>query len=347
MKKIISFALALIMTLSLAACSSNSSAQSATESNAQTSSSQQSNTEQGSDASSWKPAHDITVRVPKAAGGAMDTVTRLATSGLNKTYGTTVLVTNMPGASGAIAATDLLNKQPDVCELMANGIVLYTLAPLFNPDIKINIDDYKFVSGLISEDFILCVNAASGIKNWDDLKAYAKNNRILVGCQSAGDSTHMLASAVFGESGIEWEAVSSDGSSKDVLALASNEVNVAIASESVFAQYVESGKVVPIMCFGNEDYTGYEGYTVPTAQSLGFDGVQWQSLNFLCTRAEVSDSDVDGMYNAIKAYSETDEFKDACKKANINYYICDGDTCKQIITGTESFCKKMYEKYYS
>lgn len=277
----------------------------------------------------------------------MDTITRLAVAGFNKNYGTTVLVNNITGASGAIAASDLLSKQPNVCELMSGGIVLFTLAPLFNSEVKVNVNDYKFVSGLISENFILCVNSASGIKSWDDLKTYAKSHRILVGCQPAGDGTHMLASAVFGGSGIKWEAVSSDGSSKDVLALASNEVNVAIATESVMSQYVSSGKITPIMCFGDKSYTGYSGYTVPTAESLGFDGVKWQSLNFLCTRAAVSDADVNGMYNSIKTYCNTDEFKTSCKKANITPYICDGNECKKTVSDAETFCKNMYEKYYA
>lgn len=340
MKRILSLALAAAMVLSFTACSGSTSSSSA----AANSSAKSEGTQQAAD---WKPAHDITIRVPKAAGDAMDNITRLVTAGFNKQYGTTIMVNNITGANGAIAAADLMSKKPDVCELMSGGIVLFTLAPLFNPDIKVNPDDYKFVSGLTSENFIMCVNASSGLKSWDDVKKYAKTNRILVGTQPAGGAIHMLATAVFGEAGIKWEAVSSDSSGKDVLALASNEVNIAIATESAFAQYIESGKLVPIMCFGKNSYTGYKGVTVPTAESLGFNGIQFNSLNYLCTRSDVPDSDVKAMYDSIKTYSNTDEFKASCTKSKITPYVCSGDECKQTVASAETFCKNMYEKYYA
>ena len=109
-------------------------------------------------AGSWKPDHDITIRVPNAAGGTMDTITRILGQGIQQSTGTTVMINNLTGASGAIAANDLLAKDADPCELMTSGIALFTLAPLFNQDIKVSLDDFTIVSGMVSEDFVLCVN---------------------------------------------------------------------------------------------------------------------------------------------------------------------------------------------
>ena len=109
-------------------------------------------------AGSWKPDHDITIRVPNAAGGTMDTNTRILGQGIQQSTGTTVMINNLTGASGAIAANDLLAKDADPCELMTSGIALFTLAPLFNQDIKVSLDDFAIVSGMVSEDFVLCVN---------------------------------------------------------------------------------------------------------------------------------------------------------------------------------------------
>ncbi|OKZ61636.1 MAG: hypothetical protein BHV88_22865 [Clostridiales bacterium 41_12_two_minus] len=65
---------------------------------------------------------------------------------------------------------------------MVGGIAMFTLAPLFNKDINLNIDDYQFVSGLVLEDLILYVNPSnSGIEDWDGLVKYAADNRIVYG----------------------------------------------------------------------------------------------------------------------------------------------------------------------
>ena len=51
---------------------------------------------------------------------------------------------------------------------------MFTLAPLFNKDINLSIDDYQFVSGLVLEDQLLYVSPSnSGIEDWDGLVKYA------------------------------------------------------------------------------------------------------------------------------------------------------------------------------
>ncbi|MFR8427222.1 MAG: hypothetical protein ACLVCH_06200 [Roseburia inulinivorans] len=57
---------------------------------------------------------------------------------------------------------------------MVGGIAMFTLAPLFNKDINLSIDDYQFVSGLVLEDQLLYVSPSnSGIEDWDGLVKYA------------------------------------------------------------------------------------------------------------------------------------------------------------------------------
>ena len=296
-------------------------------------------------AEEWKPRNDFTVRVPKAAGDTMDTITRLVTKGLTEKYGVNVLISNIPGANGALAAADMMDYDPEGTEMMSAGIVLFTLAPLFSKDIQMNLDDWKFVCGLTSEDFVLIANAKTGLTDLNSVVEYAKANRLLVGTQASGGAIHMLATALFGENGVQWEAVTSDSSGKDVLACANGTVPVAIATTSACAQYIKEGTVVPVLTFGKETYTGYEGFSVPTSTELGFP-IVWQSLNYVMTRSEVEDAVVDQMYAAISEYCESAEFKDACAKANIVPFVCNGDTCYEMVSGAKSMCDEMYAKYY-
>ena len=233
----------------------------------------------------FKPSKDFNVRVPFATGGSADTIARIIGQGLQETYGKSVIVNNLTGANGAIAQRDLDSAKSDATELMVGGIAMFTLAPLFNKDINLNIDDYQFVSGLVLEDLILYVNPSnSGIEDWDGLVEYAPDNRIVFGSNAPGGATHLLATMLFGEAGLDAEAVTSDGSGKDLLAVASGNVVCAVAPASVGAQYVEDGSLVPIAVFSEENYTGYEGYDVPTVQSLGYD-IVFHTCNFIMTKS--------------------------------------------------------------
>lgn len=295
---------------------------------------------------SFKPTKDFNIRVPFAAGGSADTISRIVGQGLQKTYGKSVVVNNLTGANGAIAAADLLNAKSDATELMVGGISLFTLAPLFSKDINVNIDDFQFVSGLVSEDIMLYVAPEkSGIESWEDLKAKGEEKRIVFGSNAPGGTTHLLGTMLFGEANIEAEALTSEGSAKDLLALSGGNVDCALATASLGAQYVEEGSMVPIVVFSEEPYTGYEGIEVPTAQSLGYD-IVFKACNFLMTKKDVKKQEVDAIHQAIVSYSETDEFKELAKSANYEPSLEDGEVVKKTIEDAAEMCKEAYETYY-
>ena len=298
-------------------------------------------------ADAFKPSKDFNIRVPFAAGGSADTISRIVAQGLSQTYGNSAVINNLTGANGAIAAADLDSAKADATELMVGGIALFTLAPLFNPDIKTNMDDYQFVCSLVSEDQVLFVAPdKTGIKDWEGLQEYAKNNRVIFGANTPGGATHLTQTMLFGEAGIDAEAVTSHGSGKDLLAVVGGNVVCAAATTSLGAQYVEEGSLVPIMVFSDEPYTGYEGYEVPTAKSFGYD-VVFKTCNFLMTKKDTNPDDVAAIYQAILDYSETDEFKELAANASYIPDLSDGETVKKTIEDAADMCKAAYDKYYA
>lgn len=295
----------------------------------------------------FKPSQNFNIRVPFAAGGAADTIARIFAQGLQKTFEKSAVVNNLTGANGAIAATDLLNAKTDATELMVGGIGMFTLAPLFNKEVQLKIEDFQFIASLVSEDIMLFVNPQkTGIKDWEELKKYAEKERIVFGSNAPGGTTHLLGTMLFGEAGIQAEAVTSDGSAKDLLALAGGNVVCALATSSLGAQYIGEGGLVPIVVFSEEPYTGYDGITVPTAKSLGYD-IVFKTCNFIMTKADVNTTDAQAIYQAILDYSSTEEFKELAKNANYVPVIDNGEKVKKLIQGAADMCKQAYEKYYA
>ena len=63
-------------------------------------------------AQDWKPGGPINIIVPWGAGGSTDQVTRVTAPILAEALGTSVVVVNQPGASGAIGTQAVLER-PD------------------------------------------------------------------------------------------------------------------------------------------------------------------------------------------------------------------------------------------
>lgn len=112
-KKVLALIMAGTMVLSMAACGNTQSQDTPKEPEKQETV-QTEGTEEGGatdisgiTADSFKPSKDFNVRVPFAAGGSADTIARIIGQGLQETYGKSVIVNNLTGANGAIAAADL------------------------------------------------------------------------------------------------------------------------------------------------------------------------------------------------------------------------------------------------
>lgn len=295
----------------------------------------------------WKPTSNINIRVPFKAGGSADTFARIAGKGMEATYGQSAIINNLTGANGAIAASDLLSMPAQPTEMMVAGITLFTLAPLFNPDIQLNLDDFEMIGSLVSEDFVLLTNPEkTGIKTFEDLMEYGKTNRVICAGNPAGGTTHMLSTVLFGEAGIESEVLADNGGSQNALACASGDATACIVSANAAQQLVQEGSLVPIACFSDEDFTGYEGFTVPTVKSKGYD-IVFKSCNFLMTKKGVDKAIVDQIYNDMLAYRETEDFKELASNAQ---YVPDnqnGEEVRATIEAAAQLCKDAYDKYYA
>lgn len=347
MKKIVALICALAMAFSISACTSNPSA--ASDKPAQTSSAASNNPEQtatgeptGSD---YTPSGEFNIRVFAAAGGVADVVTRIAAQGLQEQYGVTPLVNNLTGANGAVAVADMNAYDPSINELSVVSMGLFTMGPLMNPELDIHFEDYSVVASLIRDEFVLFVSKDSGITSWEDLVAYAADHSVTYASNTPGGNTHIVQTALFGDAGITAEALTSSGSNQDILAVMSGDAICTAATITLGQPYVESGDLIPLLVFSENECTAFEGITVPSVTSLGYN-VCVPSINFIVTRAGVSEGEIMGLYNAIIAYRKTDSFKEAAAAAS---YTPDNTSPEELaaeISRVAAVCEEIFNKYY-
>ena len=299
------------------------------------------------DDGTWKPDHDITIRVPAGAGGAFDIAARIFAKGVQEAFGTTVIVTNLTGAGGSIAAADLNQHDPNPAEMMGGNIGMFTVAPLFSPDIAMNLDDYQIVTSLISDEYVICTAPGNtNIKTWEDLVNYTKDNKLIVSTASPGDTTHALMTALFGSAGIDnYAIVTNDAGNQRLTSTVAGDVDITVVPAPVALQFVQEGSVMPIASFSNEPTTYFDGIVVPNVKSLGYDYV-FRTNNFIMVRNGVDQKIVDEIANEYKAWQDTEDFKALAKESNFEPYTFDGETTTAEIKAAADMFKEIYNTYY-
>jgi tripartite-type tricarboxylate transporter receptor subunit TctC len=103
----------------------------------------------GGDAGSY-PESAITIVVPFAAGGPTDTVTRLVSEPMAAELGGEIVVQNVEGSGGTVAADQVANAEPDGYTVLMHHIGMST-APTLYPDLPYDpLEDFEMI-GLVTE----------------------------------------------------------------------------------------------------------------------------------------------------------------------------------------------------
>ena len=91
------------------------------------------------------PAKPVTLMVPYPAGGVSDVIARTLNVTLSKHLGQPVIVENLGGAGGAIAAQKVLNSPADGHIIFQGGPNELILAPLSNSAVKYKSEEFRLV----------------------------------------------------------------------------------------------------------------------------------------------------------------------------------------------------------
>lgn len=132
------------------------------------------------------PEEQIRIVVPFAAGGPTDTVTRLVAEPMSKTLGQRILVENVAGAGGTLAAGQVAEAAPDGYTVLMHHIGMST-APSLYASLPYNpLVDFKTI-GLVTEVPMTIIGRKDFEPNTlQELVAYVKANAATVTYANAG-----------------------------------------------------------------------------------------------------------------------------------------------------------------
>jgi tripartite-type tricarboxylate transporter receptor subunit TctC len=120
------------------------------------------------------PNKPVTLLVPYPAGGLSDVIARTVNAPLGKALGQPVIVENLGGASGGIAAQKVLNTPSDGYLLFQGSPNELILAPLALSSVKYKSEDFRQIHRIALAPMAIIARGDIPANNADELVAYAQ-----------------------------------------------------------------------------------------------------------------------------------------------------------------------------
>ena len=120
------------------------------------------------------PSKPVTLMVPYPPGGLSDVIARTIHNTLSKHLGQPVIVENLGGASGGIAAQKVLSAPADGYYIFQGSPNELILAPLSNAAIRYKSEDFRLVQMISINPMAMFGRKDLPASNGDELVAYAR-----------------------------------------------------------------------------------------------------------------------------------------------------------------------------
>lgn len=195
------------------------------------------------------PVKPVTLMVPYPAGGVSDVIARSLNNVLAKHLGQPVIVENLGGASGGIAAQKVLNSPPDGHVIFQGSPNELILAPLSNAAVKYKPEDFRLVQMITINPLVMLARKDLPASNGDELVAYARQlategKPLTFASVGPGSLYHLLGEQLAKVTGIPMTHVPYKGGAPAVQDLMGGQVDIFMTPYGKGqVQLVEDGKL--------------------------------------------------------------------------------------------------------
>lgn len=186
------------------------------------------------------PTGNIEMIVGFAAGGHNDSVARKFAEGLSEELGQRVLVVNREGGGGSIAVTEALGADADGYTLLFAPTGAFT-STMLQQDVSYEIEDFRSITPVAENAFIVAVPEDSPYETFDDL--IAEDSRLTFSAFGEGHNTHLIAETIADEYDMDAELVAFPGSPPALQAIVNGAVDFGVQDVTSALPRLESGEM--------------------------------------------------------------------------------------------------------
>ncbi len=125
------------------------------------------------------PDKPIKIVIGFSAGGATDTLGRLVGKALEEKHNTPVIVENLPGGGGMVAASKLIKLPADGYTVSLVADLSIAAAPLITDKISYKVDDFEYITTVSRFQTAFYVKKDAPFQTWEEMIAYGKKGNEL------------------------------------------------------------------------------------------------------------------------------------------------------------------------
>ncbi len=177
------------------------------------------------------PAKTVNLMVPYPAGGPSDVIARIFSTPLGKEMGQQVLVENLGGVSGALAAQKVLAAPADGYFVFQGSPNEVILSPLANAAVKLKTEDFRLVHPVADAVMVFVTRKDLGANSVDELIALAKKSTdkpLTYGSVGVGSLYHLIMENVQGLTGTTMQHIPYKGNAPLLQDIAGGQVDFAV-----------------------------------------------------------------------------------------------------------------------
>jgi tripartite-type tricarboxylate transporter receptor subunit TctC len=223
------------------------------------------------------PNRPVTIVVAFAPGGADDATARILQDPMQKALGQPIVVENVSGAGGMIAAAKVAHADPDGYTILLHQDALAANMTLY-PDRTFDAEKDFAPIGLVNTTTnTLAGRPSLPPNNFDELLRWMKEpgQTIRIGHPGVGSFGHLGEVLIFQELGIKVTQIPYRGAGPALVDLLAGQVDLGPISAVVATPLVNSGKLKAYALIGKKDFAG-----LPQLKTMGQLGYPKADIDF-------------------------------------------------------------------
>ena len=262
--------------------------------------------------SGFTPTKDVSWVCTSKPGGGSDIFTTqikdaMKANGITNANIVTDYITDGSGEVGRLQVATTNKAKADYTLLTFNSGDLMPMVK--NTDNRV--ENFRPLAIMAVDKQLLFIGEQSKYSSWQEVMDALKKGEKVVIAGSKGDDieTYNKLIAEIGVSEAQLSYIANDATSGAITSLLGGHVDLCMSKPAAASQYVEAGKMKPVLALSNTRFSSETLKDAPTLSEFGFNNVEVPVWRGVTAPKAMSDSAYAYWAECLKAASETAEFK--------------------------------------
>ncbi|HSQ03732.1 MAG TPA: tripartite tricarboxylate transporter substrate binding protein [Burkholderiales bacterium] len=271
------------------------------------------------------PSRPVTLIEPFPPGGFVDLTARPLAASMEKFLKQPVVVSNRPGASGAIGTALVANAKPDGYNALITASTI-SMVPeadkLFDRKPAYTLNQFAPIALIWTEPTYLIVRSESPWKSVKELVADARQRQGQLSYSSSGlyGVLHIPFEMFAVAAGIKMRHLPTNGGGPALTALLGGHVDMTAAGPATLTPHIKSGKIRALAGWGAKRHELLPD--IPTFMELGYN-IEYYTWVALFAPVETPEATMKVLRDAVHKSVEDPDFKATMVKLNTPLHYLD------------------------